>query len=90
MLDQFKLILTDEPHNRVTMLYDLSRDPGELEDIASERADQVERLIAAIQLLHEVNQQRLQRNASRLDEDVDLESVSEETRKQLRALGYVD
>jgi len=90
LLDQFKLVLWDEPHRRQTALYDLSVDPGELEDISPSRADLVEQLIAAIQAVHEQNELRLQQNANRIADDVDLESVSEETKKQLRALGYVD
>ncbi len=64
-------------------LYDLSRDPDELHDLAPSRPEDVRRLVFAVRELFE----RRPPTEPTLD---DSQSVSEETRRNLRTLGYID
>ncbi|MFH1844651.1 MAG: sulfatase-like hydrolase/transferase, partial [bacterium] len=90
LLDHFKLMVAGSPRNPRITMYDLSQDPGELTEIGRSRPELKERLLAEIMKIREENQVRLVKNSEAIADDVDLESVSEETKKQLRALGYID
>jgi len=90
LADHFKLVVAGSPRNPRFKLYDLAEDPGELAELGNSRSELLERLFAELQRIRAENQTRLVKNTDAIADDVDLESVSEETRKQLRALGYVD
>jgi arylsulfatase A-like enzyme len=80
----FKLVLPQSPSQGTEpMLFDLDADPGELENLASERPDIVERMVglmAARRLIDEVE------SAEEIEED----QLDEDVRRRLRALGYID
>ncbi len=64
-------------------LYDLGRDPGELENLAEERPEVVERLDARLKTLLD-----LLADPSELD-DQDVEDLDPDLRERLEALGYI-
>ena len=81
---RYKLVLPQSPSQGTEpMLFDLEADPGELEDLAADRPDIVERmlgLLAARNLADEVE------SAEEIEDD----QLDEDVRRRLRALGYVD
>lgn len=81
---RFKLVLPQSPsQGTAPMLFDLEADPGELEDLAADRPDIVERMLA---LLAERNLADEVESA----EEIEDEQLGEDVRRRLRALGYVD
>jgi arylsulfatase A-like enzyme len=86
---RYKLITTD--HDRELELYDLLDDPGETRNRAAERPAVVARLLRAARAQRAVDRER--RNALAVAEGRAPEEVraeDEETRRQLKALGYLD
>ena len=80
----FKLVLPQSPSQGTEpMLFDLEADPGELENLASERPDIVERMLG---LLTERNLAGEVESAEEIEDD----QLDEDVRRRLRALGYVD
>ena len=84
MRGRYKLVLPQSPsQGTAPMLFDLEADPGELEDLAADRPDIVERMLA---LLAERNLAGEVESAEEIEDD----QLGEEVRRRLRALGYVD
>ena len=82
--DRYKLVLPQSPsQGTAPMLFDLDSDPGELEDLAADRPDIVERMLA---LLAERNLAEEIVSAEEIEDD----QLDEDVRRRLRALGYVD
>jgi len=80
----FKLVLPQSPsQGTAPMLFDLDADPRELENLASERPDVVERMLG---LLHERNLAAEIESAEEIDDD----QLDEDVRRRLEALGYLD
>jgi arylsulfatase A-like enzyme len=67
-------------------LYDTRRDPGETRDLAGERRDQVERLMAEMDAWRRMASAALPSG----DGDGTVPEMDEETRKKLQALGYIN
>ncbi len=81
---RYKLVLPQSPsQGDAPMLFDLDADPGELENLAAERPDIVERMLA---LLAERNLADEVESAEEIEDD----QLDEDVRRRLRALGYVD
>ena len=81
---RFKLVLPQSPsQGTAPMLFDLDADPGELTDLAADRPDVVERMLA---LLAERNLAGEVVSAEEIEDD----QIDEDVRRRLRALGYVD
>lgn len=81
---RFKLVLPQSPsQGTAPMLFDLDADPGELKDLAADRPDVVERMLA---LLAERNLAGEIVSAEEIEDD----QLDEDVRRRLRALGYVD
>lgn len=81
---RFKLVLPQSPsQGTAPMLFDLEADRGELEDLAADRPDVVERMLA---LLAERNLAGEVEPAEEIEDD----QLGEDVRRRLRALGYVD
>ena len=81
---RFKLVLPQSPsQGTAPMLFDLDADPGELEDLAADRPDIVERMLG---LLAERNLAGEIVSAEEIEDD----QLDEDVRRRLRALGYVD
>ena len=70
-------------------LYDLRADPGERHDVAAAHPEVAARMRAEIARLRTDNDSRRERNRQLTNED-QLRRAGEETREQLRALGYLD
>jgi arylsulfatase A-like enzyme len=70
-------------------LYDLSRDPGERTNLASELPDVVERMRGTMRELRRLNEERRQHNMASLT-DEDRAETTKGTLERMRALGYVD
>ena len=84
MRGRYKLVLPQSPsQGTAPMLFDLEADPGELEDLAADRPDIVERMLA---LLAERNLAGEIESAEEIEDD----ELDEDVRRRLRALGYVD
>ena len=84
MRGHYKLVLPQSPSQGTEpMLFDLDADPGELENLASERPDIVERMLG---LLTERNLADEVESAEEIEDD----QLDEDVRRRLRALGYVD
>ncbi|MDE2691052.1 MAG: sulfatase [Acidobacteriota bacterium] len=84
MRGHYKLVLPQSPSQGTKpMLFDLDADPGELENLASERPDIVERMLG---LLTERNLADEVESAEEIEDD----QLDEDVRRRLRALGYVD
>jgi arylsulfatase A-like enzyme len=81
----YKMIMVSKKNIR---LYDLAEDPDELHDLSNEKKDLAEELRAKILAIREENERIKQENLKNLDAD-SLKKMNEETRKQLRALGYI-
>jgi len=80
----YKLVLPQSPSQGTDpMLFDLEADPGELEDIAADRPEVVERMLG---LLAERNLAGEIESAEEIEDD----QLDENVRRRLRALGYVD
>ena len=80
----YKLVLPQSPsQGTAPMLFDLDADPGELEDLAADRPDIVERMLG---LLAERNLAGEIVSAEEIEDD----QLDEDVRRRLRALGYVD
>lgn len=80
----YKLVLPQSPsQGTAPMLFDLDADPGELKDLAADRPDIVERMLA---LLAERNLAGEIVSAKEIEDD----QLDEDVRRRLRALGYVD
>ena len=80
----YKLVLPQSPsQGTAPMLFDLDADPGELRDLAADRPDIVERMLA---LLAERNLAGEIVSAEEIEDD----QLDEDVRRRLRALGYVD
>ena len=81
---RYKLVLPQSAsQGAAPMLFDLEADPGELEDLASERPDIVERML---DLLADRNLTGEIAAAEEIEED----QIDEDVRRRLRALGYLD
>ncbi len=81
---RYKLVLPRSPSQGTDpMLFDLDVDPGELEDLAADRPDVVERMLV---LLAERNLAAAVESAEEIEDD----QLDEDARRRLRALGYVD
>jgi arylsulfatase A-like enzyme len=87
--DDFKLIVMRDGTNR---LYNLSRDPGETNDVAYLYPERVSKMLSSLQQFREANQKRLTANLILLggggttqlnDEE------REELQKKLKSLGYI-
>ena len=84
MRGRYKLVLPQSPsQGTAPMLFDLEADPGELENLAVDRPDVVERMLA---LLAERNLAGEVESAEEIEDD----QLGEDVRRRLRALGYVD
>jgi hypothetical protein len=72
-------------------LYDLSRDPGELKNIAAGNDARIQSMLSVIQENRRQNLERQTLNISRLDSTTNTlsESEREEMLKKLKSLGYV-
>ena len=81
---RYKLVLPQSPsQGTAPMLFDLDEDPGELQDMAADRPDVVERMLA---LLAERNLAGEIESAEEIGDD----QLDEDVRRRLRALGYID
>ena len=81
---RYKFVLPQSPsQGDAPMLFDLETDPGELENLAADRPDIVERMLG---LLAERNLAGEIEPAEQIEDD----QLDEDVRRRLRALGYVD
>ena len=84
MRGRYKLVLPQSPsQGTAPMLFDLETDPEERQNLAAERPDIVERMLA---LLAERNLAGEVESAEEIEDD----QLDEDVRRRLRALGYVD
>lgn len=84
MRGRYKLVLPQSPSQGTEpMLFDLEADPAELEDLAADRPEVVERMLG---LLAERNLAGEVTSAEEIEDD----QIDEDVRRRLRALGYVD
>lgn len=84
MRGRYKLVLPRSPSQGTgPMLFDLEEDPDELEDLAADRPDIVERMVG---LLAERNLADQVESAEEIEDD----QLDEDVRRRLKALGYVD
>lgn len=81
----FKLIRSDHLEGQPFELYDLDRDPHELEDLSERLPDVAVRLSAMLDRVLAAVDDGVEHPFDRLPEDLD-----EETLERLRSLGYVD
>ena len=84
MRGRYKLLLPQSPsQGSQPLLFDLEVDPGELEDLAADRPEIVERML---DLLVERNLADEVEPALEIEED----QIDDDLRRRLRALGYVE
>jgi choline-sulfatase len=86
--DSFKLVAL---RDGTMELYDLSNDPGEISDVTPRHRDRARKMMERIVALRGANAERRAFNLDRLDgsEHTLSDEESEELRKKLRALGYI-
>ena len=83
MKDQWKLVYT--PYDQTVRLYDLTRDPGEQQDVSDQHPDKVSQLTAALRQLMEQNEKLSKQYKAEKAEPMDAEQL-----EHLRSLGYIE
>jgi len=77
----FKLVLARSGGEESVLLFDLARDPGELQDLSQTLPDVTESMLSRLE--------RLRADASSRELSTDIRALDPETEEKLRGLGYI-
>lgn len=85
----FKLICREDGTHE---LYDVARDSGELDNIASDHPQKVQSMYAEILKIRDLNKEKMKRNIAAISQETHQLSEKDRERitKQLKSLGYID
>ena len=86
---KYKLVVNRKAQEIQKVLYNLQEDPGEMVDRAADFFQRVDELSRQIARLRATIRTRLEHNASRLREKLDLNNEARKARETLKSLGYL-
>ncbi|MDY0296434.1 MAG: sulfatase [Acidobacteriota bacterium] len=87
--DQWKLIMNRGQTPAEIFLFNLDEDPGESRNVCADFPEVAESLRIYLARAREQIRKRLQRNAARLNDEVDLHEKARKARETLESLGYL-